>query len=191
MHAQDQLAGGNSSPAQLVESETDVTVPAEVPDVDCGPSLTASEPAKLPERGESNEDPFQVQDAEPGSGTQPPSEDPPANIPNWLFLPERRLEADPLRVRPADTRSAREMYKRTLLLEESGGVVAGAHESGMSADQMVSATAAQVHPPGDGREHGSNDVKPLKSNEGRGRLRGAIRAMSRTLRGQYGHNLSG
>lgn len=190
LRTQGQLAGGDRMPTQLVES-AGTTVLADAPAMDCRPPFAASEPADLPERAEPAPDPFRERGAEPGSGTQLPSEDPPANTPTWLFLPERRLEGDPLRVRPADVRSARELYKRTLLLDESGGAVTDAHESGLPANQTVSATAAQVHPPGDGREHGSNDVKPLESNEGRGSLRGAMRAMSRTLRGQHGHKLSG
>ncbi len=86
----------------------------------CGPPLISMEPAELPECGDPAPDLLEQRDAEPSihSGTQLPPGDPPANIPTWLFLPERRLEADPLRVRPADVRSARALYKGTLLLKD-------------------------------------------------------------------------
>ena len=191
LHTQDQLAGGDRMPTQLVQSSGCTTVLAEAPAMDCRPPFAALAPADLPKRGEPALDPLQQREAEPGSGMQLPPVDPSGSIPTWLFLPERRLEADPLRVRPADVRSARAMYHRTLQNQHSGGAVAGAGESGLPASQRVSATAAQAQQQEDGREQVSNAVQASKSCKGRGRLRGAMRAMSRTLRGQHGHDLSG
>ena len=158
--------------------------------MDVGAPPTASEPAVLPSCGEPAPEPLQQLDADPISGTQLPCEDPVASPPTWLFLPERRLEADPLRVRPADVRSARAMYQRMLLPETPGDAPAGAAVSGLPAGQTVSAAATRAQLPDNGH-HESDAVQLSNKAKGRGRLRRAVKAMSRTLRGQHKDKLLG
>ena len=184
---QDQLAGGGTMPTQLQASSAEVAEPAETPAPGCGSLLVAAEPAVVTEREEPALGPAQQWDGEHVKEAQLHPMDPPANSASWLFLPERRLEADPVRVRPVDLRAARDAYKRTLQLGDPSGAAAGETEGAMSSSPWVPAIASRAQPREDGHEHGQHLMQP----SGRGRLRRAMEAMSCTLRGQHRHTLSG
>ena len=111
---------------------------------------------------------------------QPPPADPIRDSATWLFLPERRLEADPLRVRPADVRLARAEYQRMLL---SGGPAALAEGQVPPASQVVSTPSLrQSQPPGRGQQDAFTASASARGHMNRGRLRRAMMAVSRTLR---------